>query len=360
MREFDLVSIDWESVRLMQPGQFTHETHYLEELQRWTLQRGRVAGIMHLADDGIARPSPEGNQMYSVSARGCFAVAEGGHIIDIPDERGLAVEGLIEARTATVPLYVGVSVVERAPEPELYPSVNTGLLQCAGRRRQYLLATDNNDDSMDWIQIAQFVKTGSGLAIDQEYIPDCVFMSSHALQWGLQEEIQGLAKESLDSLEKNSGDAIQVFSVAAALAGSIGPAARLVNGQIHPRAYVDRLAGIFVAQQTQLRVLPKINLAIYTETINQLRDTLAYLDGGDWTMGQALLMARECFERFLKLYPPLLKELGKIAAPVERVTIGHNPVMDAPTPPQPDYSRNGPPASQEIERAPKKGGFWRG
>ena len=362
MREFDLVSIDWDSVRLMQAGQFSHETYYLEELQRWTLQRGRVAGVLHLADDGIARPSPEGNQMFSVSVRGCFAVADNGHIIDIPDDRSLAIEGMIEARTATVPLYVGVSVVERASEPELYPSVSTGLLQCGGRRRQYLLATDNSDDGYDWAQVAQFVKTASGLAIDQEYIPECMFMSSHALQWEMQEQVQALAKESLDALEKNSSEAIQVFTTAAALAGSIGPAARLVNGKIHPRAYVDRLTGIFVSQQTQLRALPKINLAIYTETLNQLRDTLAYLDGGDWTMGQALVMARECFERILKLYPPLLKELGKIAAPMERVSVGHETVVAAPTPPQSQgLARNGqPPASQEVAPAQPKKTFWRG
>ena len=360
MREFDLVSIDWESVRLMQAGQFTHETYYLEELQRWTLQRGRVAGVLHLADDGIARPSPEGNQMFSVSVRGCFAVAENGHIIDIPDERSLAVEGMIEARTATVPLYVGVSVVERASEPELYPSVNTGLLQCGGRRRQYVLATDNSEDSMDWVQVAQFIKTASGLAIDQEYVPDCVFMSSHALQWGMQEEIQALAKDALDALEKNSSEAIQVFTVAAALAGSIGPAARLVNGKIAPRAYMDRLTGIFVSQQTQLRTLPKINLAIYTETLNQLRDTLDYLDA-DWTMGRALIMARECFERILKLYPPLLKELGKLAAPVERISIGRDTVVDAPLPPQAQPPQNGQANSQAISPAtPPKKTFWRG
>ena len=46
MRKFDLVSVDWDSVRLMQAGQFKQETFYLEELVRWTLQRGRIAGLL--------------------------------------------------------------------------------------------------------------------------------------------------------------------------------------------------------------------------------------------------------------------------------------------------------------------------
>ena len=84
MRKFDLVSVDWDSVRLMQAGQFKQETFYLEELVRWTLQRGRIAGLLHLADDGVSRPSPEGDRVYSVVVRGCLAVGRQGQIIEIP------------------------------------------------------------------------------------------------------------------------------------------------------------------------------------------------------------------------------------------------------------------------------------
>lgn len=337
MREFDLASIDWDTVRLMQAGQFKQETQYLEELVRWTLQRGRIFGLLRLADGGVSRPSPEGDQTFSVSVRGCFAVGEQGYLIDVPDDVSGAIRERIEARALTVPLYIGVAKVERDREPELHPSVERGLLQCGGLRRTYRLATDNHDDGFDWLQIAQFEKTTDGLVADPGWIPECVFLSSHAGLRSAQRQIQALAQRALETLASSSGDVVPVFAAATALAGSLGPAARVVNNRLAPRAYMDRLAGVFAAQFSQLRALPSPNLPEYQIALDKLEETLHYLDDAnqEWIMGQALTLARECFERLLDLYAPLLKSLSTVAMPAApRQTGEWNLAEPAPRPGQ--------------------------
>jgi hypothetical protein len=372
MREFDLVSVDWETVRLMQAGQFKQETFYLEELVRWVLQRGRLYGLLHLADNGISRPSPEGQQTFSVSVRGCFAVGAEGHIIEIPDDRRMALQGVLEARSSSVPLYVGVSKVERESVPELHPSVDTGLLQCGGRRRAYRLSADNSDDSLDWVQIAQFDKTMSGLSPDPDFIPECLFLGSHSGLRGACEEIRRLAKQAMEALEKNSSDLAPVYAAAAALAGSLGPAARIEDERLHPRAYVDRLAGVLAAQRSQLLALPKPNQTVYQEAMNQLGATLEYLDS-EWTLGQALGMARECFDRLWKLYPALLQSLGSVSTPPRTEDYGHDIVVPVPRPDQrtavsSPATNSYPPSRRDAEEAEeplpqaspsKRGAIWR-
>ena len=355
MREFDLVSVDWDTVRLMQAGQFKQETFYQEELGRWMLQRGRYSGVLHLEDDGVSLPSPEGGSAFSVTVRGCIAVTGMGRIIEIPDDRQLAVSGSLEARTTLVPLYVGVAVTGREKEAQLYPSVDTGLLGCGGLRRRYALSSDATDDSMDWVQIAQFEKTTTGLRASREYIPECLFLSSHGGLWTAQEAISSLAKQALDVLTKQSSSSPARYAVAAALCGSLGPAARVVDGRLSPRAYVDRLAGVLAAQLAQLLTLPPPGLKLYQDTVDLLRETLAYLDASEWTLGQSLALARECFDRLLQLYGPLLKALEAAApAPTQR-TLEHETVVRATQP-------NVPPSREEDPPEPPKrptGFMWR-
>ena len=332
MREFDLVSVDWDTVRLMQAGQFKHETFYLEELVRWTLQRGRLSGLLHLADNGVSRPSPEGQQAYSLSVRGCYAVGREGYLIEIPDDRRQAVQGLIEARTATVPLFVGVAKTAREGESELRPSVDPGLLGCGGRRRGYRVATDDADDGYDWLQVALFEKTAAGLVPDPDFLPECMFLSSHSGLWSACRDITRLARQALDTLEKHSTNAPPVYAAAAALAGSLGPAARMEDERMHPRAYLDRLAGIFAAQRSQLAILPNPHLTVYQEALNALGVVLTYLDGGDWALGEALRLARDCFERLWQVYPALLQSLEAAIPPPPMQTADWDKAAPAPRP----------------------------
>lgn len=332
MRKFDLVSVDWDSVRLMQAGQFKQETFYVEELVRWTLQRGRIAGLLHLGDDAVSRPSSEGDRLYSVIVRGCLAVGRQGQIIEIPEDPALALRGTIEAVATRVPLYVGASLTERALEPHLYSSVDTGLLGCSGRRPRYFLSADNSDDTVDWVQIAQFEKTASGLAPDRAYIPETMFLSSHAGQWRAQQDLRTLARQALELLVKHSSAAVQRYAAATALAGSLGPAARSADANLYPRAYMDQIGGILAAQRAQLLALPSPGLKIYQDTLDQLEDTLNYLETAEWTMGQAFLMARECLDRLTQLYPPLLAALEAAIPAPERRLLDHETVVAASSP----------------------------
>ena len=136
MREFDLVAVDWESVGLMQAEQFSQETHYLEELQRWALQQAGVFGILNVAEGSISPPTPEPNGAYSVQVSGIAAVAPQGHIIHLSAQPQEALKGFIEARDAVTPLYLGVALSKSDGEP-LSPSSGRGLLNCQGRRRVY-------------------------------------------------------------------------------------------------------------------------------------------------------------------------------------------------------------------------------
>ena len=332
MRKFDLVSVDWDSVRLMQAGQFKQETFYLEELVRWSLQRGRVAGLLNLAEDGVSRPSPEGDRLYSVTVRGCQAVGASGQIIDIPDESALALRGTIEAAATIVPLYVGVSKSERDPEPHLHSSVDTGLIGCRGLRRLYKLSSDSSDLSMDWVQIGQFEKTASGLAPDRDFFPEALFLSSHAGLKRAEQTLRALARQGLDLLVRHSSAAVQRYAVAATLAGSLGPAARAADDHTYPRLYFDQLGGVLAAQRAQILALPSPGLRLYQDTADALEDTTAYLETADWTLGQAFLMVRECLERLLRLYPPLLESLEAAAPMPERRLLDHETVAVAPAP----------------------------
>ena len=355
MRKFDLVSVDWDSVRLMQAGQFKQETFYLEELVRWTLQRGRIAGLLHLAEDGISRPSPEGDRLYSVVVRGCQAVGASGQIIDIPDEAALALRGVIEAHTTITPLFIGVSKSEHAPEPQLYSSVDTGLLGCSGLRRLYKLSSENSDSTMDWVQVAQFEKTASGLALDRDFFPDCLFLSSYAGLWRAQQTLRALARQGLELLIKHSSTAIQRYAVATTLAGSLGPAARAVDDHLYPRAYFDQIGGILAAQRAQILALPPPSLRVYQETVDGLEDTLAYLETSEWTLGQAFLMARECFDRLLQLYPPLLESLEAAVPAPERRLLDHETVAAAQGPRRNPAEEN----EQDTEPTHRTGMFMR-
>lgn len=359
MRKFDLVSVDWDSVRLMQAGQFKQETYHLEEMVRWTLQRGRITGLLHLADDAVSRPSPEGDQLYSVVVRGCIAVGRQGQIIEIPDDPALALRGTIEARAALVPLYVGSSLTQRAPEPHLHSSVDTGLLGCSGLRPAYRLSADSSDETVDWVQIAQFEKTVTGLSLDRSFIPETMFLSSHSGQWRAQQELRTLARQALDLLVKHSSGIVQRYAAATALAGSLGPLAGVADGNLSPRTYMGGVGGILMAQNAQLLALPSPGLKIYQDTIDQLEDTLDYLETAEWTMGQAFLMARECLGRLVQLYPPLLKALEEAAPAPERRQLDHETVVAARDPriPHP-ASRDEEPAATETPR--RSGGFmWR-
>ena len=360
MRKFDLVSVDWDSVRLMQAGQFKQETFYLEELVRWTLQRGRIAGLLHLADDAVSRPSPEGDRLYSVTVRGCLAVGRQGRIIEIPDDPALALRGTVEARANLVPLYVGASLVERAPEPHLYSSVDTGLLGCRGLRPAYLLSADNSDDTVDWVQIAQFEKTTTGLSVDRSFIPETMFLSSHAGQWRAQQELRSLTRQALDLLVKHSSGAVQRYAAATALAGSLGPLAGIADGNASPRVYMGGVGGILAAQRAQLLALPSPGLKIYQDTVDHLEDTLNYLETAEWTMGQAFLMARECLDRLIQLYPPLLAALEAAAPAPERRQLDHETVVVARDPRGgPAMSREEDPAAVETPRRSGGGFMWR-
>ena len=359
MRKFDLVSVDWDSVRLMQSGQFKQETFYLEELVRWTLQRGRIAGVLHLADDAVSRPSPEGDRLYSVVVRGCLAVGRQGQIIEIADDSALALRGTIEASATRVPLYIGASLTERSPEPHLYSSVDTGLLDCRGLRSSYRLATDNSDATVDWVQIAQFEKTTTGLSLDRTFIPETMFLSSHAGQWRSQQEVRALARQALDLLVKNSSAAVQRYAAASALAGSLGPLAGVADGNLAPRVYMGGVGGILAAQHAQILALPSPGLKIYQDTTDQLEDTLRYLETAEWTMGQAFIMVRECLDRLIQLYPPLLAALEAAAPAPERRLLDHETVVAARDPRGPlPASREEDPAATETPR--RSGGFmWR-
>ena len=361
MRKFDLVSVDWDSVRLMQGGQFKQETFYLEELVRWTLQRGRIAGLLHLADDAVSRPSPEGDRLYSIVVHGCLAVGRQGQIIEIPDDAALALRGTIEAQTTLVPLYIGASLTERTPEPHLYSSVDTGLLGCRGLRPSYRLSADNSDAAFDWVQIAQFEKTAGGLSLDRTYIPETMFLSSHAGQWRAQQEMRTLARQALDLLVKNSSPAVQRYAAAAALAGSLGPLAGIADGNLAPRVYMGSVGGILAAQRIQILALPSPGLKIYQDTVDQLEDTLNYLETAQWTMGQAFVMVRECLDRLIGLYPPLLAALEAAIPPPERRLLDHETVAAARDPRTGQSSSTASRDDDPAEESPRRpGGFmWR-
>ncbi|MBC8103612.1 MAG: hypothetical protein H7Z41_13630, partial [Cytophagales bacterium] len=314
MRDFDLVSVDWDSVRLMQAGQFTQETYYLEELMRWTLHRASDTSgrLLHLTAGGVSQPSPEGDGIYSVSVRGCIGVGSSGYLIEIEDSADRAITGRV-ALGASGALFVGVAKASRDHLPELRPSADAGLLQCGGRRRVYgLFADDADQGRYDYLQVAQFLKTPGGLTPDPDWLPECAFLGSCTGLWRGHEAVRLLARRALETLERTSLNSPPVFAAAAALAASLGSAAAAAEERQSARPYFVQLAGALTAQRSQLRILPGPNLTVYQEAMDELDAALTYLDGY-WTLGRALVVIRRCFERLITLYPPLMQSLNQAA-----------------------------------------------
>ena len=108
-----------------------------------------------------------------------------------------------------------------------------------------------------------------------------------------------------------------------------------------PREYMGGISGVLTAQRYQLLALPSPGLRIYQDTVDQLKETLDYLETAEWTMGQAFLMARECLERLIQLYPPLLAALEAAAPAPERVRLDHDTVTPARDPRGRDMGRDG-------------------
>jgi hypothetical protein len=365
--EFNLLSVDWNSVRLLQAAQFQQETYYLEERGRWILQRGRIFGVLHLEDHAVSPPSAEGGRSFSVTVRGCFGVAEQGSIIEIPDSRESIVRGTLEAQEGEmVPLFVGVAFVPQSGDSEA-PTAR-GAHHWETLARPYILAASDTAPDYDWLQIAQFIKTPSGLQVDENYIPECLFLNSHARLCDARDRIKLLAHEGLKILQDNAAlnAAPQVYSTAAALAASLGLAAQSVNGQVHPRDYIDRLAGVLAAQRAQILILPRPNDRAHGAAEQQINTTLNYLSGGEWTLGEALRQIIECFQCLLRLYPPLLSSLNA-AVPPPRVDWQRPNIVEPATPPvaaqEQSYSWSNtrpqtPPAGQEEPQPPKRR-MWR-
>ena len=77
-----------------------------------------------IAGDLLPPLHPGGINKEGLIATGLLAIADfvpgdvdKDQMIEIPDDPTLALRGTIEARATLVPLYVGASLVERAPEP---------------------------------------------------------------------------------------------------------------------------------------------------------------------------------------------------------------------------------------------------
>jgi len=342
MQEFDLVSVNWETVRLMQAGQFKQETYYLEELVRWGLQRGRVRGVLYLAKDGISKPLPLGGRQFDITIRGCYAVGRDGYVIEIPNDPQGGLRARFEANSDIVPLFIGVACNERNDVPKLQPTVDKGLLACQGLRRKYVVSSDDSNSNFDWVQVAQFKNTREGLDPLPDYVPECAFLSSYAPLWQKQVEITKIASSVIDELISNSSLITTRYLAAAMFAGSLAPAAQAAWDEEHPRAYVNRLAGVLNAQRAQLRALPTPNLTAYSDAIDMLNATILEIQGREWTTGYALTRIIDCLRCLQNLYPKLLLSLETTARSAPPQNFPQDTAVPAQTPSNQNRSQNKP------------------
>jgi hypothetical protein len=350
MNNFRLGSIDWDSVRLLHADHLSHETAYLEELVRWTLHYGCPRGVVRLDADSLT-VVPSSPMTYRVTLRRCQAITPQGYWVDISDEESAPSFDLDKEQYlhTVVGVYLGVHLTEKRRQP-MYPTRSSALIECQSRWRRYVLSFDRTSDDVDWLQIGQIRNQGGELALDAGFIPECVYLNSHAQLVNKVKEIRDAAGRGLETLERYTiATAPSVAATAGQFAASLAPAAVAVDWQTRPRAYVERLISVLMAKYSLVTILCPVNMGYRDQALTAIENAVNYVQSNaesDLPLGVALDRIKAALEVLVQLYGQLP------AAPVTRQE--PTPVRTEPRP------HEEKPVIVKEGRVPSKGIFRRG
>ncbi|MCS6862377.1 MAG: type VI secretion system baseplate subunit TssK [Abditibacteriales bacterium] len=351
MSNFRLGSIDWDSVRLLHGEHLSLETAYHEELVRWALHHGCPHGVVRMDADSLT-VVPSSTMTYRVTLRRCQAITPQGYWVDISDEESAPSFDLDKEQYlhTVVGVYLGVDVAEKKRQP-MYPTRSSALIECQLRWRRYVLSFDRTADDVDWLPIGQIRNQGGELALDRDFIPECVYLNSHPQLIHKVKDIRDTAERGLETLERYTiATSPSVAVTAGQFAASLAPAAVAVDWQTRPRAYVERLISVLMAKYSLVTVLCPVNMGYRDQALTAIENAVNYVQSNaesDLPLGAALDRIKAALETLIQLYGQLP------AAPVTR----QEPI---PVRPEPRPHEEKPVIVKDGGRPVSKGIFRRG
>jgi len=256
MTEYDFISNDWNNVELLFGEHLATETAYHEQMLRWALRYARWWGVALLGDQDLVVSGSKTD--YEVSLRACKAFTKHGRLVELT--RGgetLTLQGSNEDRPdQLVPIYVGVSIQK---QPFSAGASQSGAIDQRSLLRSRLkLAHEPESADYEWLQIGRMRRVGACFERDENYIPHCLHINSHPSMRQITSDIALAAQDVIKAIYENAergGEGSTAKSMAAAFITSIAPAAVILNGDMHPRAYLERLAIVIESQRTMLNLL---------------------------------------------------------------------------------------------------------
>ncbi len=284
--EYDFYSNHWDEISLLHGEHLHAETLYIEQMLRWSMRHGREWGVAQIEEDDFQVYGAASN--YEVSLRYCKAITPRGYIVDIDTENALSLKGSNDQHPgALVVVYLGVAVVKL---PANTGSSQTGaLLDRPVLQWVYELNTACASGDYDWIEVGRMRREGQAFVRDESYFPPCVSLRSYPALRRISGEITRTAERALHSLRRATearADGSEVSQAWLALVGTmaatLAPAAVLLDRNMSPLAYLERLATVMRGYHALLPLLPKADG--WTSASDLLREVMKTLGLGTLTV----------------------------------------------------------------------------
>jgi hypothetical protein len=308
MSEFNLYSIDWTSVSLVDDAHLATETAYLEQLARWGMRYGHAGGVIEMARDDLrVHGSPED---YEIALSRCKALTPGGFLVDVDEAR--PVEPLRGStsrhRDAFVPIYLGVALEKTSVA--VAPARSAALLECRALCWNYVLSCEQDSAERDWLLVGRMRKDGSRFVRDDDFIPPCAHLRSHPSMEAVAREITRIAGDCIAGIEgqmrgHRGGEFLAWRTMMGLIAHGLAPAAVLVDWEAHPRSYLERLIGLLRGQAALINVVEATD-SRWRDANDRIQAALKHVADGeaqqDWFWGEAFRLVKEALIALVTLF----------------------------------------------------------
>lgn len=260
MSDFSIYSIDWKTVSLLHGEHLEQETIYLEQMQRWGMGNGRRWGVAALPQNALEVTSSDTS--YRINLKYCKAITKNGYLINLIND--ISLQGGNDSRNdSLLPIYLGAAIRK---EPCTTAPQSAPLLESGNLEWRCILSCETHSSLVDWIQIGQMKREGSRFILDEQFIPRCVFLNSHFALSRAACNICSSAERILEYLEglilsKRGPSEIVARMLLAQFATLLTPAAVIVNWEISPADYLERLLGVLRGMRALLHVVDARNAA---------------------------------------------------------------------------------------------------
>lgn len=268
MTKYRLNSIDWNTVRLLHGEHLSYETRYLEELVRWGLSVTSRWGVVEMHSGNlIVSSSPTDFEARLTWLR---AVSPLGFWIEV-NETILLQDVNAQYTDLEIPIYVGIQTSKRSVP--IAAAQTRALVEVNALQTEYFLTTRPPSHARDYLQIGRLIKQGTQFVLDDNYIPPCVYLSSHPALIKAVGQIKNQASEAAQSLRKYAGSDFKFsHTLAASMAAQLAPLETLMDWRQSPHAYLEGVGRTLRQLHQLIQPLKKLDLSSWKDAENALRE----------------------------------------------------------------------------------------